>query len=115
MEGTAKPDYAKAVDISTTAALQELAKPALLAIVTPLVVGFVLGPLALGGLLIGSVVSGVFLAFTMTNGGAAWDNAKKYIELGNSAERARRFTRRRSWATRSETHSRTPRVPRSTP
>ena len=83
MDGTGKPDYAKAVDISTTAALRELAKPALLAIVTPLVVGIVLGPLALGGLLIGSVVSGVFLAFMMTNGGAAWDNAKKYIELGN--------------------------------
>lgn len=83
MEGTGKPDYAKCVDISTTAAIRELAKPALLAVVTPLVVGFVLGPLALGGLLIGSVVSGVFLAFMMTNGGAAWDNAKKYIELGN--------------------------------
>lgn len=83
MEGTAKPDYAKCVDISTTAAIRELAKPALVAIVTPLVVGFVLGPLALGGLLIGCVVSGVFLAFLMTNGGAAWDNAKKYIELGN--------------------------------
>ena len=82
MEGTAKPDYAKAVGISTTAAIRELAKPGALAIVTPLVVGFVLGPLALGGLLIGSVVSGVFLAFTMTNGGAAWDNAKKYIETG---------------------------------
>jgi K(+)-stimulated pyrophosphate-energized sodium pump len=82
MDGTGKPDYSKAVDISTTAALRELAKPALLAIITPLVVGFVLGPLALGGLLIGSVVSGVFLAFTMTNGGAAWDNAKKYIETG---------------------------------
>ena len=83
MEGTAKPDYAKCVGISTSAALRELAKPALLAIATPLVVGFVLGPLALGGLLIGSVASGVFLAFMMTNGGAAWDNAKKYIELGN--------------------------------
>ncbi len=83
MEGTAKPDYAKCVDISTTAALRELAKPALLAIVTPLVVGFILGPVALGGLLIGSVVTGVFLAFMMTNGGAAWDNAKKYIEMGN--------------------------------
>jgi K(+)-stimulated pyrophosphate-energized sodium pump len=83
MEGTGRPDYAKCVDISTTAALRELAKPALLAIASPLVVGFILGPLALGGLLIGSVVSGVFLAFLMTNGGAAWDNAKKYIELGN--------------------------------
>ncbi len=82
MEGTAKPDYAKAVSISTSAAIKELVKPGALAIVTPLVVGFVLGPLALGGLLIGSVVSGVFLAFTMTNGGAAWDNAKKYIETG---------------------------------
>jgi K(+)-stimulated pyrophosphate-energized sodium pump len=82
MEGTAKPDYAKAVGISTSAAIKELAKPGALAVATPLVVGFVLGPLALGGLLIGSVVSGVFLAYTMTNGGAAWDNAKKYIETG---------------------------------
>ncbi len=82
MEGTAKPDYAKAVGISTNAAIRELVKPGALAIITPLVVGFVLGPLALGGLLIGTVVSGVFLAFTMTNGGAAWDNAKKYIETG---------------------------------
>ncbi len=83
MEGTAKPDYARCVDISTSAAIKELARPALLAIVTPLVIGFVLGPVALGGLLIGAVVSGVFLAFMMTNGGAAWDNAKKYIELGH--------------------------------
>ena len=83
MDGTGKPDYARCVDISTTAALKELAKPALLAVGTPLVIGFLLGPLALGGLLIGSVVSGVFVAFMMTNGGAAWDNAKKYIELGN--------------------------------
>lgn len=83
MEGTAKPDYAKCVGISTSAALRELAKPALLAVATPLAVGFILGPLALGGLLIGSVASGVFLAFMMCNGGAAWDNAKKYIELGN--------------------------------
>ncbi|MDE1852704.1 MAG: sodium-translocating pyrophosphatase [Thaumarchaeota archaeon] len=82
MEGTAKPDYAKAVSISTTAAIKELVKPGALAVITPLVVGFVLGPLALGGLLIGTVVSGVFLAFTMTNSGAAWDNAKKYIETG---------------------------------
>ncbi|MDV3293761.1 MAG: sodium-translocating pyrophosphatase [Nitrososphaerales archaeon] len=83
MEGTSKPDYAKCVDISTSAAIRELAKPGALAIATPLLVGFLLGPVALGGLLIGSVVSGVFLAFLMTNGGAAWDNAKKYIEKGN--------------------------------
>ncbi len=83
MDGTGKPDYAKCVDISTTAAIQELAKPALLAVASPLLVGFILGPVALGGLLIGSVVTGVYLAFTMTNGGAAWDNAKKYIELGH--------------------------------
>lgn len=82
MEGTAKPDYAKAVSISTSAAIKELIKPGTLAVATPIIVGFVLGPLALGGLLIGSVVSGVFLAFTMTNSGAAWDNAKKYIETG---------------------------------
>ncbi len=82
MEGTAKPDYAKCVSISTNTAIKELIKPGALAVVTPLVVGFVLGPLALGGLLIGTVVSGVFLAYTMTNGGAAWDNAKKYIETG---------------------------------
>ncbi len=82
MDGSGKPDYAKCVDISTSAAIRELARPALLAVATPLVVGFLLGPLALGGLLIGSVVSGVFLAFLMTNGGAAWDNAKKYIETG---------------------------------
>jgi K(+)-stimulated pyrophosphate-energized sodium pump len=82
MEGTAKPDYAKCVGISTSAALRELVAPAALAVVTPLAVGFILGPIALGGLLIGSVVSGVFLAFLMTNGGAAWDNAKKWIETG---------------------------------
>ena len=82
MEGTAKADYAKCVGISTQAAMRELMAPAALAVVTPLVVGFVLGPIALGGLLIGSVVSGVFMAFLMTNSGAAWDNAKKWIETG---------------------------------
>jgi K(+)-stimulated pyrophosphate-energized sodium pump len=82
MEGTAKPDYAKCVDISTQAAIRELVAPAALAVITPLAVGFLLGPIALGGLLIGSVVSGVFMAFLMTNSGAAWDNAKKWIETG---------------------------------
>ena len=82
MEGTAKPDYAKCVDISTSAAIRELVRPGALAVITPLAVGFLLGPVALGGVLIGSVVSGVFMAFLMTNGGAAWDNAKKFIETG---------------------------------
>ena len=82
MEGTAKPDYAKCVDISTQAAIRELVYPAALAVITPLAVGFILGPIALGGVLIGSVVSGVFMAFLMTNSGAAWDNAKKWIETG---------------------------------
>ncbi|MEM3670943.1 MAG: sodium-translocating pyrophosphatase [Thermoprotei archaeon] len=82
-EGKAKPDYEKCVDISTAAALRELIVPGMIAIVTPIVVGVVLGPVALGGVLIGSVVSGLYLALLMANSGAAWDNAKKYIEAGN--------------------------------
>jgi K(+)-stimulated pyrophosphate-energized sodium pump len=83
MTGKAKPDYSKAVDISTRAALRELIAPALLAIFAPVVVGLLLGPAALGGLLIGSIVSGLLLALMLANAGAAWDNAKKYIEKGN--------------------------------
>jgi K(+)-stimulated pyrophosphate-energized sodium pump len=79
MEGTAKPDYTSCVAISTTAALKEMLLPGLMAVVCPLAVGILLGTSALGGLLAGSLVSGVLLAIYMSNAGGAWDNAKKYI------------------------------------
>ena len=83
MEGTGKPDYARCVDISTRGALREMILPGVMAVVAPLATGFILGTEALGGLLIGAVAAGFMLAIMMASAGGAWDNAKKYVELGN--------------------------------
>jgi len=83
MEGTGKPDYAKAVDISTSGSLREMVLPGLLAVIAPILVGSLMGADVLGGMLLGSIASGFLLAVTMANAGGAWDNAKKYVELGN--------------------------------
>ena len=95
MEGTGRPEYERCVDISTVAALREMIVPGLMAVLVPVIVGLALGAPALGGLLGGSIVTGVMMAIFMSNSGGAWDNGKKYIESATSAAKAPLLTRLR--------------------
>jgi K(+)-stimulated pyrophosphate-energized sodium pump len=81
LEGKSKPDYAKCVDIATVASIKELWKPAIVAITAPIILGVLLGPTAVAGLLMGAVVTGILLAYHLANTGGAWDNAKKLVEM----------------------------------
>jgi len=82
MEGTARPEYNKCVDICTRAALKQMLGPGIMTILTPIVIGIILGPIGLGGFLAGAIASGFIFAITMANAGGSWDNAKKFIETG---------------------------------
>ena len=93
MEGTGKPDYRKCVDISTKAALRQMIIPGLLAVIVPVVVGVLIGAEALGGLLAGSLVTGVLMAIFMSNSGGAWDNAKNILKKDITVERVQNLTK----------------------
>ncbi len=114
MEGTELPEYGKVVDICTRDSLRELATPGLLAVLTPIAVGFGLGVSALGSYLAGTIVTGVLMAVFLSNSGGAWDNAKKYVEDGNFGGKGSEAHAALSSVTPSVTRSRTPQVPRST-
>jgi K(+)-stimulated pyrophosphate-energized sodium pump len=83
MEGTGRPDYARCVDLVTKSALKEFIVPGVIAVISPILVGFILGPIALGGLLLGSIITGLLMALNLSTAGGSWDNAKKYVEDGN--------------------------------